>query len=181
MGAALTYWKAVVEDRVGFLEGIIELLDGAGVRYCVIGGVGVNAYAEPLVTQDLDMIIAIEDMARARAMFEARFKVREFPYTWNVYDPGSKLQVQVQLREEMAPYVDRAQRREVMDLWVPVASPEDLIRAKSEAALEPTRRPSKRLKDVLDLARLTDAFPELFVTLPEALKPRVAEARDTPI
>lgn len=180
MGAALEYWKATVNDHAGFLEGIIALLDEHDIRYCVIGGVGVNAYAEPLVTQDLDMIVAVEDLHRTRALLEPRFKIREFPYIWNVYDPNSKLQVQIQLRPELHAFVARARRHSVMDLWIPIASPEDLTQAKSEAAMEPTRRPSKRAKDVLDLARLCDAFPHLFSLIPTELRDRVNEARDTP-
>lgn len=45
--SALAFWKAVVQDESNFLERVIGLLDDGGFRYCVIGGVGVNAYVEP--------------------------------------------------------------------------------------------------------------------------------------
>jgi hypothetical protein len=170
---ALAFWKAVVEDGSNFLEGIIKLLEDAGIRYCVIGGVAVNAYAEPIVTQDLDVVVAAEDLVRVRGLLERQFRIREFPYTWNVREPGSKLQVQIQLRPEFDPYVDRSERREVMGLWVPVASASDLLEAKVNAAIEPTRRGSKRLKDVADIRRLVDSFPALRGAVPASLVPMV--------
>ena len=46
---ALAFWKAVAMDQSNFLESLIALLAEHKIRYCVIGGQGVNAYAEPLV------------------------------------------------------------------------------------------------------------------------------------
>ena len=47
------------------------------------------------------------------------------------------------------------------------------MEAKVAAALEPTRRPSKRLKDFADIRRLVDAIPELRAAVPLALSPNV--------
>ena len=58
--SALAFWKAVVADRSNFLERIIALLEDNGIRYCVIGGVAVNAYAEPVLTLDLDVVVATD-------------------------------------------------------------------------------------------------------------------------
>lgn len=38
---------------------------------------------------------------------------------------------------------------------------EDVLQGKVWAAQDPTRRSSKRLKDLADIARLLDAYPEL--------------------
>lgn len=51
--SALAFWKAVVQDESNFLERVTSLLRDGGFRYCVIGGVGVNAYAEAVLTEDL--------------------------------------------------------------------------------------------------------------------------------
>lgn len=176
--SSLAFWKAVVEDRSDFLERVIGLLEGAGIRYCVIGGVGVNAYADPIVTQDLDIIVATDQIETARRLLEREFQLREFEHSLNVYDPGSKLQVQVQLDADLGDVVGRAETKEVMDLRLPVAQPADLIRMKVAAAMEETRRGSKRAKDILDLARLAMAFPELLDQVPLELRGRVEEAMD---
>jgi len=54
---ASVYWKAVTADREEFLERFLDLLSTSGVRYCLIGGLAVNAYAEPVVSLDLDVIV----------------------------------------------------------------------------------------------------------------------------
>lgn len=154
-------------DHSNFLERVIGLLEENGIRYCVIGGVGVNAYAEPIVTQDLDIVIAAEHLERARGLLEAEFRVKEFEHSLNVYDPGSKLQVQVQRGTEFAGYPVRATVCEVMDLRLPIADPQDLLTSKIAAAREPTCRASKHLKDLADIARLVEAFPKLSASLPD--------------
>lgn len=51
---ALQFWKIVTEDRTGFLEDLLGLLDQNGIRFCLIDGQAVNAYVDPLVSLDLD-------------------------------------------------------------------------------------------------------------------------------
>lgn len=51
---ALAFWKTVTVDRTDFLDRLIALLTDHGIRYCVVGGQAVNAYAEPVVSLDLN-------------------------------------------------------------------------------------------------------------------------------
>jgi len=69
---APAYWKAVTADRSEFLERLVALLAESGVRYCVIGGQGVNAYVEPVVSLDLDLAVATAHLAKAEAYPELR-------------------------------------------------------------------------------------------------------------
>ena len=165
----MAFWKAVVQDKSNFLERVLALIEGAGYPYCVIGGVAVNAYADPVVTQDLDIVLAIEDLPAARELMAREFRVEEFEHSLNVYDPGSRLQVQIQRDPRLSEILPRARRETVMDLDLPVAAPADLLRLKVEAALEPTRRASKRQKDLADISRLIENFPELQSALPASI------------
>ena len=165
----------MVQDRSNFLERVIGLLEESGFDYCVIGGVAVNAYAEPVVTQDLDLVLSRADLAPARVLLEKHFKVQEFEHSLNVYDPGSKLQVQLQKDPRIEGLLDRAERRDVMDLVIPVASPHDLLRLKIAAALEPTRRASKRQKDLADISRLVEVYPELRAQLPDEIRSKLVQ------
>ncbi len=167
--SSLAFWKAVVQDKSNFLERVLALIEDAGYSYCVIGGVAVNAYAEPVITQDLVIVLAVEDLPAARKLLEREFRVDEFEHSLNVYDPGSKLQVQIQRDPLLSEILPRAERQIVLDLELPVAAPEDLLRLKVAAALEPTRRASKRQKDLADISRLVEAFPDLRPSLPPAI------------
>jgi hypothetical protein len=75
--------------------------------------------------------------------------------------------VQIQTEPAYAAFVERAQIREVLGLRLPVATVEDVLQGKIWAAQEPTRRRSKRGKDLNDILRLIEAYPELKDRVPE--------------
>ena len=166
---ALEFWKAITVDRSGLLESFLAILAENGVRYCAIDGVGVNAYSEPVVTLDLDIVVTVSDLSRLRDALPATFRVREFPHSLNISLPGSKLQFQIQTDNRYASFVDRAEVREVMDLHLPVAAIEDLLQGKVWAASDPQRRASKRQKDLADIARLLEVRPDLRSQVPEPI------------
>lgn len=60
---------------------------------------------------------------------------------------------------------------------VPVARLEDLVRDKLWAATDERRRPTKRAKDRLDLARIGEAYPAMLPLIPRGLVPEVEEMR----
>ncbi len=153
-------------DRGDFLEGFLSVLEGLGVDFCVIGGVAVNAYSEPIVTEDFDVAIAIGDLPRVEKALAERFKVARFPHSLNVSSPNSKLRLQIQTDPRYGAFVGRARIREVMDLRLPVAAPEDLLQGKIWAVQDEDRRLSKRQKDLADIVRLIEAYPQLRQRVP---------------
>jgi hypothetical protein len=170
---SLAFWKAVVADKANFLEDVISLLAEHEIRFCVIGGVAVNAYAAAVVTEDLDLVVASDQLAPLQALLEEQFEVRRFPHTINVSTPDSNLRVQIQTDPRFGGFVERASLRTVLGLILPIASREDLLESKVWAALEPERRTSKRLKDLADIARLLEAFPELRDRVPADILERL--------
>ena len=168
---AQSFWKAVTLDRSNFLETLIALLDEQGVRYCVIGAEGVNAYVEPLVSLDLDLVIAADQLPGVERPLETQFQVARFPHSLNIAAPGSDLRVQVQTDPRYFGFVDRAARREVLGVPLPVASLEDVLQGKIWAATDTSRRPSKRRKYLLDIERIVEAFPDLRNRVPPGLLP----------
>jgi hypothetical protein len=56
---ALQFWKAVTMDRSDFLDRILAAFEEEKIAFCIVGGAAVNAYAEPLVTLDLDVAVAL--------------------------------------------------------------------------------------------------------------------------
>ena len=163
------YWKAVLVDRGNFLERVLEILRTSGVRYCVIGGAGVNAYADPVVTEDLDIIVAAEEIKTLEAAFASQFKVEQFAHSINVSAPDSKLRVQIQTDPRYFSFLDHAEVRNVMDFQLPVASINDLLQGKIWAAMDATRRQSKRQKDLADIARIIEVSPDLRSSIPADL------------
>jgi hypothetical protein len=170
---ALTFWKTVTVDRANFLESLIGLLAEHRVRYCVIGGQAVNAYVEPAVTLDLDLVVAVEDFSRVESLLAQSFRVERFPHSLNISTPGSRLRVQIQTDPLYFDFVERASVREVLGLELPVASAEDVLQGKVWAVSEARRRPSKRQKDLADISRLIEAYPELRGRVPAEILARL--------
>jgi hypothetical protein len=77
----------------------------------------VNAYAEPLVSLDLDLAIAPGPALTLESLMEQDFRVERFPHSLNVSASGSDLRVQIQLDPRYASFVDgrRSRRGSVQD------------------------------------------------------------------
>lgn len=163
---ALAYWKTVTTDKAGFLDRLIALLSESCVKYCVIGGQAVNAFVEPVVSLDLDVAVATEDLASAEELLRKHFRVERFPHSVNVSVTGSDLRVQLQTDSRYAAFVRGASPRDVLGLRLPVARLEDVLQGKVWAAQDPARRPSKRQKDLADISRLLEAYPDLRSRVP---------------
>jgi hypothetical protein len=170
---ALAYWKTVTTDHAGFLDSIVALLSEANVRYCLIGGQAVNAYVEPVVSLDLDIAVATEDLGATETLLREHYKVTRFPHSVNVSIAGSDLRVQLQTDPRYAAFVGRASVREVLGLSFPVAAVDDVLQGKVWAAQDPERRPSKRQKDLADISRLLEAHPELRPSVPQDVLARL--------
>lgn len=170
---AKVFWKMVVEDRVDFLDRLIALLTEHDIRFCVVGGQAVNAYAEPLVSLDLDVAVAADQLAQVETLLRQAFTVERFPHSLNVSLPGSDLRVQIQTDPRYAAFVERAIVRELLGLRLPVARLEDLLQGKLWAVMDETRRSSKRQKDLADIARLLESYPALREQVPAEVLARL--------
>ena len=170
---AFEFYDRVTSGGGAVIEDLLGLFEENGIRYCVIGGQAVNRYAEPLVSLDLDLVVATDSLEAAEALLSERFVVRRFPYSLNVYPGESDLRVQIQTDPRYAEFVERAEKGDVLGMEMYVASARDVLRGKVWAALDPSRRPGKRRKDLLDIGRLVEAEPALRELVPPELLERL--------
>lgn len=171
---ALTFWKTITMDQSEFLEQFIAALEDNRIRYCVIGGQGVNAYVEPLVSLDLDLVIAADQLDQVAAFLESsKFQIKRFAHSLNVTLPGSSLRLQIQTDPRYTTFPRRATYRQVLGLSLPVAAAPDLLSGKVWAFQDPAHRGSKRQKDLADIARLLERYPALRYQVPEDILARL--------
>ncbi len=163
---AQAFWRVVVGDQTDFLNRVIELLNEQGIRYCVLCGQGVNAYAEPVVSLDLDIVIAVDQLSKAEQLLSQEFRIERFPHSLNVSAAGSDLRIQIQTDPRYETFLRRATMCEILGLRLPVASLEDVLQGKIWAVLDPARQASKRQKDLADIARLLEVYPHLRQSIP---------------
>lgn len=169
------FLRAVTNGETDLVQLLLDVLEETGAGHCVIGGLAVNAYVEPVVSLDLDLVVAtdrVDDVAEAAA---ARgLKVERFPHSINLSGPRSDLRIQLQTDPRYQEFLSRAEPRTVLGYPLQVAALQDVLQGKLWAYQDPSRRPSKRQKDLADVARLVEARPELLERLPDAVRERLA-------
>ena len=145
---------------------VVAILDKSG-PWCLIGGLAVNCYVEPVYTLDADVVVATTELNVIRKLLgEAGFSLTEFPHPLNAQKQSSKLRVQFTSDDRYQAFIPRAQPHEVLGQKVPVASLENVIQGKIWAWKDSARCFSKRKKDELDLIRIGESYPKLRDYLP---------------
>ncbi|MCX7015945.1 MAG: nucleotidyl transferase AbiEii/AbiGii toxin family protein [Candidatus Sumerlaeota bacterium] len=150
---------------------LVDCLERADVAWCAIGGVAVNHWAqEPMVTQDVDFVVATDAIERAVSLLEeAGFRSERFDWSIN-FKGRSRVVLQLTTEDFYRDFPTRAVPADVHGILLRVASLEDTLRGKIKAWGEPARRQSKRIKDLADIARLVEAHPRLWDALTDELK-----------
>ena len=153
---------------------LVDCLERADVAWCTIGGLAVNHWAaEPMVTQDVDFVVAADDIDRAVALLEqAGFPAQRFDWSVN-FKGGSAVSLQLSTGAFYREFPSRAVPADVHGILMRVASLRDTLSGKIKAWSEPGRRASKRIKDLADIVRLVETHSELWDDLPADLKPQV--------
>ena len=160
----------VANNKEDFLQVFLDLLAKNGVSFCAIGGLAVNAYAEPVVSLDLDIVVVADQIDSLTSALQGRFLVKKFPNSINITEAGSDFRIQIQTDARYQPFIGRSVLKHVLGYAMPVASIEDLLQGKIWAATDEDRRASKRQKDLSDILRLTEMDKRLASLIPDSLK-----------
>lgn len=154
----------------------LEALRASGQPFCLIGGLAVNHYVEPVVTLDAAFAV-VAAPGVADALRRAGFQVAEHPHSINAQLPGSRLRIQITINSRYAAFPARAVEGELFGVRLPVATLDDLVQGKLWAIADPQRRASKKAKDKADLIRICEAQPRLVAVIPAGLIPEVDALR----
>lgn len=167
---AVEVFESVSQGGATDLADVIRACEAAG-SYCLIGGLAVNCYVEPVYTMDADLVIVPASMERLKErLIGDRFKVEEFPHSVNAQRGGSQLRIQFTTDQRYYDFPSRAAPRMVLEQRVMVAGLDDVFQGKLWAWSDASRRLTKREKDRLDLLRLAEAHSALRPKLPAELR-----------
>ncbi len=134
---------------------VIEIAQRCG-PCCLIGGLAVNCYVEPVYTVDAHFAVASADSSHLE---------RELSVT------VSSLRIQFAKDPRYNDFPSRSVKRGVLGIIsAQIACLDDLVQGKLWAYTDPARRFSKRKKDELDLVRLAEAYPHLVNRYPQNLR-----------
>jgi hypothetical protein len=144
--------------------------------YCLIGGLAVNCYAEPVYTIDAYIVAVAENLEKLTEHLRSEgFVLEAYEHSVNARRPGSELRIQFTTDPRYQAFPVRAEEREVLGLRVKVAQLEDVTQGKLWAYSDSRRRLSKRKKDELDLIRLGEKYPWLRRLYPPELTEQLEE------
>ena len=147
---ALEAYELTTQGGATDFARLIRACESVG-SYCLIGGLAVNCYVEPVYALDADIVT---NPANAN----------------NAISLGSQLRIQFTTDERYQVFPARSAEAEVLGIRVKVACLEDVTLGKLWAYGDPRRRLSKRKKDELDLIRLAEAYPQLKSLYPGELR-----------
>ncbi|MCK5094283.1 MAG: hypothetical protein KAR18_06130, partial [Spirochaetes bacterium] len=97
------------------LQQLFDLLNEMKIDYCVIGGLAVNAYVEPVVSLDLDLVV-IANFANnliEAAEKEKIFKIERFPHRINLSSTKSDLRIQIQIDPRYQAFIPQSSLKDV--------------------------------------------------------------------
>jgi hypothetical protein len=146
---------------------MVDALERAELHWCAIGGIAVNHWAtEPMVTRDIDFVVAVDEIDRAVAALAAVGFQAERP-DWSVNFRGrSQVSLQLSTEDFYRDFPTRSVPADVHGILLRVAALDDTLAGNIKAWRTPDRRPSKAIKDLGDIARLVEAHPRLVDSLP---------------
>ncbi|HYJ05692.1 MAG TPA: hypothetical protein VEX43_11195 [Chthoniobacterales bacterium] len=152
-----------MQNELDVLRDMSQRLESAGIAYMLTGSMAMNYYAQPRMTRDLDLVVALApaDTDRVVALFDADYHVSRDAVSsaiaeesiFNLIHNESVIKVDCIIRKN-TPYrqaeFERRARIAVQDFSVWIASKEDLIISKLAWASD--SRSETQLNDVKNLA-----------------------------
>jgi len=161
----------MANGKSDIIQILLDILSETHSRYCLIGGLAVNAYVEPVVSLDLDIVAAVENIgAICKAAEERGLKVEQFEHSVNITSANSDLRIQLQQDHRYQKFVSNAEDKDMLGYTMKVARLEDVLDGKVWAYMDKQRRRSKRQKDLADIFRIVEKYPQLEASLPQNLR-----------
>jgi len=165
------FLKSLANGKSDIIQILLDILSKTAADYTIIGGLAVNAYVEPVASLDVDIVLASRDFAKVMDAAKDRgWRVDQFEHSVNLSAPGSDLRIQVQTDPRYQEFIAGAELRNVLGYEMRVAKIQDVLQGKVWAYMDKSRRKSKRQKDLADVLRITESFPELASELPKTLR-----------
>jgi hypothetical protein len=113
-----TFMNAVGSGKTDILQTFLKILEETKSPYCIIGGLAVNAYVEPVVSLDLDMVVAMEDVEEVcKAAKRKGLRVEKFEHSVNLMSPKSDLRVQLQTDMRYQEFISRCRTKQILGRW----------------------------------------------------------------
>ena len=124
------FLNKIANGKSDIIQLFLDKLDELKIDYCVIGGLAVNAYAEPVASLDLDIVLAIKDTEKLLSLIKNVFRIDKFKHSINLKHPDSDLRIQLQTDERYLSFITNASEKKIFGYTMKVAVLEDVLKEK---------------------------------------------------
>lgn len=164
------FMNIVAKSQEDILQLFLDILEKTKATYCVVGGLAVNAYVEPVVSLDLDVVLDMEDINKVcKEAGAGGLKVERFEHSVNLTSPKSDLRIQVHTDSRYQEFISRSSSKEILEYKMNVACIDDVLQGMVWAYLDEQCRRSKRQKDLTDIMHLVESYPSLESRIPAVI------------
>ena len=105
------FLNGLSNGKSDIIQELLDILKEQNIKYCVIGGLAVNAYVEPVVSLDLDIVIISDAVERLIEHSKDKFKVEKFPHIINLNSRESDIRIQIQIDERYQNFLENAAQK----------------------------------------------------------------------
>ncbi|MDD5530097.1 MAG: hypothetical protein PHX21_08725 [bacterium] len=168
-----SFFNKVTNSEYDLLKEFIDILESKHIKFCVIGGLAVNVYSEPVVSLDMDIVILAAKIDTLLKTIGEHFPISKEAHSININSKKSDIRIQLQTDPRYQKFIPKAKVKTVLGYKISVARVEDVLQGKIWAYEDTARRPSKRQKDLADIMRLVENQPKLVNLLPDLLKKQI--------
>ncbi len=120
----------IANGQEDIIQKLVDLLEENKIGYCVIDGLAVNAYVEPVVSLDLDIVVATNSINKLCQMAEKIFTIKKIEHSVNLKSSKSDLRIQVETDSHYQAFISQAIVKNVMGYVMKVAAIEDILQDK---------------------------------------------------
>jgi len=167
---AKEFLNNLANGKIDVIQFLLDKFKELKIDYCVIGGLGVNAYAEPVASLYIDLVRAVNDIEKFLKEIKKNYKVSKFPHSINLVHPDSDLRIQIQTDLRYQSFIANALLKKVLGYNMKIASIKDVLKGKIWAYSDKERRKIKRQKDLADILRLVETHPSLLNLIPNEIR-----------
>ena len=149
---------------------LVAALEEREISWCMIGGLAVNHWAlETMFSEDVDLVIVPEDIAEAAKILR-EFDFDESRSAHSISFKGkSKITIRLHTADKYFVFPAEAVAAEVHGIAMRVADLESILNESLSAYLDLSRKPTKRMQDLLEISRMLEAHPYIAGLIPSEI------------
>ena len=121
----------LANGKSDIIQVFLEILFKTGSQYCIVGGLAANAYVEPVVSLDVDVVVAAENIGViCNAARGQGLKVEQFEHSVNITGVDSDLRIRLQHDPRYQSFLATAEDRNVLGYPMRIVRVEDVLQGK---------------------------------------------------